>query len=64
MKVCRMCGDTICTKDGDNLCRICHDVINRPKSRVSYKRRTKREQILRSLGLVKVTGQLGGVYWE
>ena len=64
MKVCRVCGDQMATKDGDNECRVCEDVINCPKSRVSYRRRVEREQILSDLGLVKVRGELGGIYWE
>ena len=64
MKVCRVCGDVICTRDGVNLCKICQDVINRPKSQVSYQRRAEREEVLRDLGLTKTRGELGGVYWE
>lgn len=62
MKVCEVCGEEIYTKDGDNRCEACED-----KQRKSAKRREQRkarEDVLRSVGLVKVRGALGGTYWE
>jgi uncharacterized Zn finger protein (UPF0148 family) len=62
MKVCEVCGDEIATKDGDNRCAHCES-----KARTSAKRkaqRREREAVMRSLGLTKVRGALGGVYWE
>jgi hypothetical protein len=62
MKVCEVCGEEISTRDGENRCDDCDK-----KSRTSAKRkasRRERESIMRSLGLVKVKGALGGTYWE
>jgi hypothetical protein len=61
MKVCKRCGVEIDTKDGDNLCRACNDGKRPRKKGLSKK---GREETLRSLGLVKVKGALGGTYWE
>lgn len=52
----------VSTKDGENRCQSCEE-----KSRTSAKRkqqRKAREGVMRSLGLVKVRGALGGTYWE
>lgn len=62
MKFCEMCGDEIATKDGENRCADCDG-----KARASAKRKAQRkarEDVMRSLGLVKVRGAMGGVYWE
>lgn len=61
MKVCEKCGEEIGTKDGDNRCTRCEDG-RKPKT--STANRKAREDILRSCGLTKVRGALGGVYWE
>jgi NMD protein affecting ribosome stability and mRNA decay len=61
MKVCERCGVEIDTRDGDNLCRDCDDGRKRAKRRAARK---AREAVLRSLGLTKVRGALGGTYWE
>lgn len=58
MKVCEKCGEEIATKDGDNDCGKCR------KKKDRAKRRKEREDVLRSCGLVKVRGALGGTYWE
>ncbi len=67
MKFCENCGTEICTPDGDNLCRVCEDLEDDKKA-LARKRRSankrEREAALRSCGLVKVRGALGGVYWE
>ena len=60
MKVCEKCGEEIGGKDGDNLCGDC-DQEKKRRGRLSKK---ARESVLRSLGLVKVKGALGGTYWE
>jgi hypothetical protein len=60
MKVCERCGDEIATKDGDNLCAKCEAQPVRKTKR----RRSERDAVMRSLGLVKVKGALGGTYWE
>lgn len=61
MKVCEKCGEEIGTRDGDNMCRACEDGIKRANRGL---KRRQRESIMRSLGLVKVRGALGGTYWE
>jgi len=64
MKVCEACGEEIWTKDGENRCVACEDREGKnPRKRGGLSRRD-REAILRSCGLVKVRGALGGTYWE
>jgi len=67
MKVCEICGDEICTKDGENVCCECQDHQDFKRKlqlkRVTNNRKAK-EEMLRSLGLVKVKGAMGGTYWE
>ena len=53
MKVCKKCGTEIATKDGVNTCGKC----KKQPYRVSKKD-------LEALGLVRVKGALGGVYYE
>jgi uncharacterized Zn finger protein (UPF0148 family) len=66
MKVCGNCGEEIATKDGDNLCESCDNAES--KKRLARNRRQaatqERESVMRSLGLTKVRGALGGTYWE
>lgn len=67
MKFCETCGDEICTRDGENECRQCEDsevAASKAKRAKANARRREREAILRSCGLVKVRGALGGTYWE
>ncbi len=69
MKFCGRCGDEIATKDGDNLCARCEDDDGRDaaakKRRARARaRRKERAEVLRSLGLTRVKGALGGTYWE
>lgn len=65
MKVCKNCGSEIGGKDGDNYCLACDGadakVLTAQRRRM---RRRERDQCLRDLGLVRVRGALGGVYWE
>ena len=65
MKVCEICGEEIYTKDGENRCRDCDEkkAARVKRARVRQRRR-EREDVLRSLGLTKVRGALGGTYWE
>jgi uncharacterized Zn finger protein (UPF0148 family) len=58
MKVCEKCGVEIGTKDGDNQCGKCE------RKKGAAKRRKERDEAMRSCGLVKVKGALGGTYWE
>lgn len=63
MKVCSCCGDEIATKDGDNKCVRC-ERASAGKKHLLKKNRETRDSIMRDLGLVKVRGAMGGVYWE
>lgn len=60
MKVCDICDTEICTRDGENRCSECED----KELGALRTRRNMRAQALRDLGLVRVRGALGGVYWE
>lgn len=63
MKVCEDCGCAIDhTKDGENKCEACDNKVR--KSAKARARRRERDSVMRSLGLVKVRGALGGTYWE
>jgi len=63
MKVCRECGVEICTKDYDNLCVDCeYGGVRIREERVAQ--REEFEDVYRLLGLVRVVGHCGGVYWE
>jgi uncharacterized Zn finger protein (UPF0148 family) len=69
MKVCEVCGDEIATKDGENSCPTCereleNQVAYARKRRQAAANRRAKEDALKSLGLVKVRGAMGGVYWE
>ena len=63
MKFCESCGVEIATRDGENRCTVCEGG-NKPKRTKARSQRKARESVLESLGLVKVRGALGGVYWE
>jgi len=62
MKFCEKCGVEISTKDGENLCQDCENGKRLNEKRKAARR--AREAALRSCGLVKVRGALGGTYWE
>jgi hypothetical protein len=67
MKFCESCGIEIYTVDGDNRCESCdaaHDALLRKVNAARRARRHNRESILRSCGLTKVKGSMGGTYWE
>ena len=65
MKVCGVCGDEIASRDGENICPACEAAERDWKKRQRRaNQRRAREDALRSLGLVKVRGALGGTYWE
>jgi hypothetical protein len=60
MKVCSKCGREIATKDGENTCpNGCKRV--RKGTGLTAK---QRHEIMRDLGLVRVRGAMGGVYYE
>jgi uncharacterized Zn finger protein (UPF0148 family) len=60
MKVCGKCGQEIFGGDGDNRCPPCE----RGKKQKAALSRKEREDVMRSLGLVKAKGARGGTYWE
>ena len=62
MKVCERCGIEIGGRDCDTRCPDCEDKLR--VSRKARQRRRERDEVMRSLGLVKVKGALGGTYWE
>lgn len=63
MKVCEACGIEIGGRDGvDVRCQACEE--GRRKKENQKQARRDREAVLRSLGLTKVRGNLGGTYWE
>ena len=72
MKVCEICGCSIDgTRDGENRCPSCEDIEEASRTETVKQRRAKanclrheRDAAMKSLGLVKVRGALGGVYWE
>jgi hypothetical protein len=71
MKVCERCGEEIATRDGVGTCRACEDLDDAPrttKARLARSRRRQarreRDEVMRSLGLKKVRGAMGGTYWE
>ena len=63
MKFCNVCGCEIATRDGDNTCRSCEDAGAKKKAKAK-RARLERGAALRSGGLVKVRGAMGGIYWE
>jgi uncharacterized Zn finger protein (UPF0148 family) len=70
MKCCEICGNEIGTRDGDNTCQACEDASGIASKSAKAKRaraaanRRARESALRSCGMVKVRGAMGGTYWE
>lgn len=70
MKVCNRCGDEIDTKDDENFCAGCQAIIDGDRAKADAKkakanlRRRERDAAMRSIGMVKVKGALGGTYWE
>lgn len=64
MKVCEKCGEEIGTKDGENRCEPCEEAVSRAKRAKASANRRARAEAMRSLGMVRVRGALGGTYWE
>jgi DNA-directed RNA polymerase subunit RPC12/RpoP len=62
MKVCQRCGAEIDTKDGENLCQDCER--RRISRKKAAQRRREIDDVMDSLGLVKVRGAMGGTYYE
>lgn len=66
MKTCEICGTEIDTKDAENRCESCDEAKTKTKAkraRANAARRARHEA-LTSLGLTRVKGALGGVYYE
>ena len=67
MKVCANCGSEDIGGDGETLCYTCEEAEDNQRKRQNQRRRMRtrdRIAVLRSLGMVRVRGVLGGVYWE
>ena len=70
MKVCETCGSEISTRDGENQCSICERIetmkaeTRKAANKRASLRRRERDDVMSSLGLTKVRGSMGGVYWE
>jgi len=70
MKVCNRCGDEIDTKDGENFCNGCQAIIDGDRVKAAEKKarakllRQERDAAMRSIGMTKLKGALGGTYWE
>jgi uncharacterized Zn ribbon protein len=65
MKFCEQCGDEIATRDGENCCEACEQKAADKAARAKRNaQRRARDAALRSVGMVKVRGALGGTYWE
>lgn len=62
MKVCEDCGDEIMAVDRENQCQSCEK--KQLKKAAARARRKANDAAMRSLGLTKVKGALGGTYWE
>lgn len=66
MKVCERCESMIDGRDGENRCTRCEGLAER-KRITNAKAKVRRDSIrsaMESLGLVRVRGALGGIYWE
>lgn len=66
MKVCANCGIEIDGKDGENMCDQC-DQAESKKKMVYLRRKNGRkiiDKMLKDMGMTRVKGALGGVYWE
>lgn len=66
MKVCELCGDEIFTRDGENRCKTCevHDSPKPPEKKRRRRNRSAMDEVMRDLGLVKVRGAMGGIFYE
>jgi hypothetical protein len=70
VKVCEQCGREISTRDADNRCEACEELSGRTDQQAKAKRRKARQRrqamrdAMESIGLVRVRGAMGGVYYE
>lgn len=64
MKVCEKCECEIGTKDGDNLCKDCDEGRRTKRNTRARERRRAMKDAMESVGLTRVVGAMGGVYYE
>lgn len=65
MKFCKYCMEEISTPDGVNTCEECETGLKTARKKAAAKLQRKlRDQALKDLGLIKVRGAMGGVYYE
>lgn len=65
MKVCNQCGDEIYTKEGVNTCKNCMKPCkNKTEADKRRSRRRELDAAMASVGMTRVKGALGGVYYE
>jgi len=64
MKVCARCGIQIPPIISENTCVRCNEHVKELKRKAINRARKAREQALRDVGMKKVRGTLGGIYWE
>jgi hypothetical protein len=67
MKVCKICGDEISTRDGENICDGCENANQNMDKKAKAKRRNAgriRDEIMKDLGMTRVRGAMGGIYYE
>lgn len=65
MKVCQYCRDEIHGGDGDNSCKACRTARTESERRRRARAQAKeRDAIMKDLGLTKVKGAMGGIYYE
>ena len=66
MKVCEKCETEIFTGDGDNKCPACERAAGENKKKKEKKKFdvAAKRALMTSLGLTRVRGALGGIYYE
>jgi len=60
MKVCSNCGNENFAGEGINRCKKCRE----GKTKNARKNRAAIDSLMADMGLVKVKGAKGGIYWE
>lgn len=64
MKVCEKCEAEIGGKDGENRCEACENGKRTARNAKAKARRLAMKDVMESLGLTRVVGAMGGVYYE
>jgi uncharacterized Zn finger protein (UPF0148 family) len=62
METCKVCGGGLIGKE--KICPTCKRKARQARQARARQARQARESVMRDMGLVKVRGALGGVYWE